>query len=240
MPDGSSVGGGVPEIACINESSLGDDEIAWACKAVDAASREDFCPLHLDVPYQPVNFYSTKKDLPTASGLSLIFSFVDEIDVPGLAAYHSWAGIPFVKIGAHAGLPGVLLMHELVEESKNPLCNRVITLPGGTICAHELADPVQGWSYTKRVEMFGASRDVPVSAFVTDAWFTGAPGPTYFCPGISYDLQPGELAPGGYLPIKVDGRWTEIYGMAVTEATKEAKRAKFAAGLGRAARIFDR
>lgn len=229
----------MPEIAVISSSKLvPDDEVAWACKAVDAAAREDLCKLHPDIPYQPVNFYATERDLPLSSGLSLLFSFVDKLDVPGLAAYHGWAGVPFVKIDASLGMPSVLLMHELAEESKNPKCNRVITLPGGTLCAHEIADPVQGWTYIKRVEMFGETRDVPVSAFVTDAWFTGAPGPTYFCPGISYDLKPGELAPGGYLPIKVDGKWTEIYGMALTEAAKDARRSKLALGTGRATRIY--
>lgn len=227
----------MPEVAVLNDSALDDGDVAWACKAADAAAREDFCPIHEDVPYQPVNFYATTKNLPAASGLSLIFQFVDKLDAPGLAAYHSWHGVPFVKIGANLGDPSVLLTHELFEESKNPRCDRVISLPSGTLCAHEVCDPVQGWAYAKRVELFGEARDVPVAAFVTDAWFAGAPGPTYFCPGVAYDLKPGELAPGGYLPIKKDGRWTEIYGMSVTKAVKEAKAKKLGYAMARGARI---
>jgi hypothetical protein len=219
----------VPEAAFINESGADDRDVAFAVKALDAQLREDFCPLRPGKTYQPVNFYANPRNLPVASGLSIIFSIVDKLDSPGLAAYHSWAGVPFVKIDRNQGVLSVLGSHENLEESDNPRCDKTFLMPDGTTAAWEVCDPVQGWTYTKRVYLFGEGRDVEVSAFVTPAWFYGEAGPTYFCPGRTDELAPKAIAPGGYVPVMKNGVWDAIFGYAVTPEQQAVRRAKWAA-----------
>lgn len=202
------------QIAVINQSGADDAEVAFAVAAVDAQLREDFCPRWLDVSYQPVTFFRTAKDLPTASGLSLIFSIVDNFDgLEDQAAFHSWAGVPFVKIGHRLGNLSILLSHETIEEAVNPTCLRTFELPSGEAAAFEAADPVQGWSYLKRVEVLGEVRDVPVSAFVLPSYFAGQGAPCVYAPGFAAEIvQPGGIAPGGYLPIRTPIGWEPRFG----------------------------
>lgn len=214
----------MPEIAVVSSSKLiPDDEVAWGCKAFDAQLREDFCPRWPEVPYQPVNFYASKKDLPVASGLSIIYSLVDDWYDDDKSAYHSWAGVPFVQIGSKTGPFSILLSHEGVEQPLNSRCVRTFVLPDGTTAAYEAADPVQGFSYTKRVEMFGEVRDIPVSAFVLRSYFDGGAGPTFYCPGNLYELAPRSIAPGGYLPILGPAGWEPRFGFGTDRALTAAK-----------------
>lgn len=231
----------MPQIAVINESATDDDEVAWACKAVDAQLREDFCPRWLTAPYQPVSFFTSPKDLPVASGLSIIFSIVDRLDTPGLAAYHSFLGVPFVKIDRNQGALGTLLSHEAMEEIVNPTCTKTFLMPDDRVAAYEPADPVQGWTYWKDVELFGEKSQVPVSAFVLPRWFyppeLAEPGETYFCLGRTDQLAPRTIAPGGYVPVLLNGVWDAVFGSRVTPEEQRARRAKWAANpTGRAAR----
>lgn len=203
----------MPQIAVINSSAADDAEVAFAAKAVDAQLREDFCPRWPDVPYSPVTFFSSKKDLPVASGLSMIFSIVDNWDDPGSSAWHSWAGVPFVQIGRGMGELSELLSHEAVELCVNPRCDRVFVLPDGSTAAHEVADPVQAFTYTKTVSIMGEARGVVVSGFALPSYFTGAGrGPHFYSPGFAFDLQPGAIAPGGYLPILGPNGWEPRFG----------------------------
>jgi hypothetical protein len=225
------------QTAVINEANIGDPEVAFAAAAIDAQLREDFLPLWPEVDYQPVSFFATKKDLPVASGLSIIFAVVEDLGDPDAAAYHSWAGVPFAKIGRGLGELSVLLGHEALEEIVDPKCDALVTLPSGDRGAREVCDPVQGWTYDKTVTVLGETRTVQVPAFVTPAWFDGGPGPTYFCPGMNFDLRPGQIAPGGYLPvITLGGIWDNIYGAQASDELKaeKAKRARYA--MSRAAR----
>lgn len=213
----------MPEIAVLNASAIPDDEVAWACKAVDAQLREDFCPHWPDISYHPVRFYATKKDLPSASGLSIIFSIVDAWEDADKAAWHSWAGVPFVQIGAGLGPLSVLLSHEAMEMMVNPRCTRMFVLRDGASAAFEVADPCQAFTYAKRVEMFGEEKEIPVSAFCLPPYFSGASGPTLFAPGSIFDLAPGQLAPGGYLPILGPNGWEPRFGFGTDRDLTAAK-----------------
>lgn len=204
----------VPQVAVINQSSADDTDVAFACAAVDMQLREDFCPAWPEVQYQPVTFFRSTKNLPVASGISIIFSIVDNFDgLEAQAAYHSWAGVPFVKIGYGLGDLGVLLSHEAMEEIVNPTCLRMFVTPDGKSAAHEVCDPVQAWTYTKRPAILWEERDVNVSAFCLPPYFTGGDLPCAYAPGFAVEtLLPGRIAPGGYLPILGPNGWEPRYG----------------------------
>jgi hypothetical protein len=192
----------MPQICVLNQSGADDADVAFACKAVDAQLRHDFCPLFPDVAYQPVAFFASKQNLPTFEGVSLIAIICEDIEVPGAAAYHGVLGQPYIRIDRHDGELSVLLSHEVLEEAADPKCDERRLLPGGVVVAYEVCDPVQGWSYPMSVSLFGETRAVLVSAFVTPAWFSGGPG-RRSVNGTTADLGRGELAPGGYLPTLV-------------------------------------
>lgn len=212
----------MPEAAVLNESTLDDADVGFACLAVDEQLREDFCP-RWGVDYMPVNFYARKKDLPVASGLSVVFTIVDAWKDPDKAAWHSFLNVPFVQIGAGTGPLSVLLSHESVELCVNPRCDRIFRLPDGATAAKEAADAVQGFTYDKMVSMFGESRDVPVSAFVTPTYFDNGAGPTFYCPGNLYELAPRSIAPGGYLPILGPNGWEPRFGFGTDRALTAVK-----------------
>lgn len=227
----------MPQIAVLNESGASDAEVAFAAAAVDAQLREDFCPLWPGVKYQPVSFFSSAKNLPVASGLSILFTIVDKWDEEGIAAYHSWAGVPFVKIGRGLGELSVLLSHEAVEEIINPTCTRVFVLPDGATAAYETADPVQAFTYPKHVTVLGEDRDVHVSAFVTPSYFTGyGRGPHYFAPGYAFELAPGGIAPGGYLPVRGPSGWAPRYGFGTDRSAAQLMKKKAISDTSRAVR----
>ncbi len=217
----------MPQIAVINLSGADDTEVAYAAKAVDAQLREDFCPRWPTVPYQPVTFFRTTKGLPTAKGISLVFSIVDSFDgEDGQSAYHSWAGVPFVKICRQLGELSVMLSHEALEETVNPTCLKTFRLLDGATAAYEVADPVQGWTYTKPVSLLkGPARDVNVSAFALPSYFEGnGQEPCTYAPGFAVEaVRPGGIAPGGYLPILGPMGWEPRFGMATDPGQVSAK-----------------
>jgi hypothetical protein len=60
------------QIWVLNQSGADDADMAFACRAVDAQVRHDFCTLFTSVPYQPVAFFAGKQNLPTFEGVSLL------------------------------------------------------------------------------------------------------------------------------------------------------------------------
>jgi hypothetical protein len=216
----------VAQIAVINQSEADDVDVAFAAAALDAQLREDFCPQHPQVTYQPVTFFENDRDLPTANGISLLFSIVDNFDgLEGQAAYHSFIGVPFVKICPRLGSLSVLLSHEGLEETANPTCLRMFKLRDGVMAGREVCDPVQGWTYLKDVEILGKRRAVPVSAFVLPAYFDESDAvPCVYAPGYAAEtILPGGIAPGGYLPVIGKGGWENRYGAMADRGTIEAK-----------------
>ena len=200
----------MPMIAVVNESDADQSDVEFACKAVDAQLREDFIPRWPGLLYQPVMSFRRPGDIISAArGVTLICTIVDKIDSDTAAAYHSFAGIPLVKIGLGNRELSVLLSHEAIEETADPTCSLVVLGSDGLRRAREPADPTEDWTYPKTVELFGETRQVNVSAFVTERWFTGVgKGETFFCPPMDGNgLLPHQLAPGGYIPYMKDGAW---------------------------------
>jgi hypothetical protein len=221
--------------AVINKSKADDAEVAFACRAVDIQLRRDFCRLWPDAEYQPCVFYSTEKDLPVALGIALLCIITDGLaDDPDAAAFHSWKGVPYVKIGYGLGELSCLLSHELNEVCGDPTCSDIRRLPDGRRTFHEVCDPLQAWTYPISTTVLGETRDVNVSAFVTEAWFTGAPGPKTFSDGQFRDLEAGEVAEGGYMSIiNPDGSNTNVYGALADVQAIEAKQARPGSRLSR-------
>lgn len=211
----------------MDETSERDGDVAFACAAVDAQLREDFLPRWPGIPFTPVTFFTSAKNLPTAAGISLLCTIRDNHDDPGTAAYHSWVGVPFIRIGRNLGELSVLLSHEVLEQAVNPTIFRTFDMPNGRRGAMEVCDPVQAWIYTKTVTIMGETRDVPVSAFVLPSWFRAdGQGPTFFCPGHTDELAARELAPGGYIPfLTAESAWDRLLGAGTDIARIEAKAA---------------
>ncbi len=214
----------MPQVAVINASQADDAEIAFAVRAVDTQLREDFCA-RWNLSYMPVTFFASNENLPTASGVSLLATIVEHHDDPGTKAYHSWAGVPFIKIGRHLGVISEMLSHEVLETLADPMCIQTRKFANGLTAALEPCDPVQGWTYDIPTTIIGETRPVQVSAFVLPEWFNGfGDGPTYYCPGRTDELAPGQVADGGYLPVvSLDGVWDRIWGARADRTRVAAK-----------------
>lgn len=217
----------MPQVCCIDDTAESDGDVAFAVAAVDAQLREDFCPRWSMVPYTPVTFFKSTRDLPTSSGISLLCTIRDNHDDPETAAYHSFIGVPFIRIGRNLGVLSVLLSHEVMEFALNPTCMATFEMPDGRRGAKECADPVQAWTYETTVTIMGETRQVPVSAFVTPAWFNPRlPGATYFCPGQTEELGQRAIAPGGYIPyLTAESVWDRVLGAGTDLAKIQEKAA---------------
>lgn len=199
----------------MNESSAKDIDVAFACRAVDMQLREDFCPRWPMLDYSPVQLFRNTKNLPVASSIAILFSIVDKFDgLSGQSAYHSFAGVPFARIGNGLGELSVLLSHEVIEYVVNPTCLATFVMADGSVAAREAADPIQSWTYEKQVSVLGEPRSVPVSAFVLPSYFGGNGAPCVYAPGFAAEtVLPGTIAPGGYLPVRGKAGWEPRFGM---------------------------
>lgn len=204
FPDGP----GGPNIAVVNKSSLRSSTLAadlpvfqlyanqvceaWHCNAT----------LYLGAPKDPRDWLITVND---------------DTDVSSAVGYHgsSDAGVPFafvsVRTAKTAGMSWTdVLTHELAEMLVDPASIAAMNTQnvcdpqtGGcrnaTFYNLEVADPVQGESYTLG--------HVKVSDFVYRSWFTpGAPGPYDAGRHVSAPLM---LAPNSYVAFYEDGAWQQ-------------------------------
>lgn len=147
--------------------------------------------------------------------------FTDNADVAGALGYHDTTpdGYPLLHVFVQTSLtdgdvPSVTASHELAEALGDPCCNLTFEMPDGTTGAYETADAVERDSFL--------IDGIPVSNFVLPAWFEPFPRPRYDYLGRC--RRPFQILPGGYLPVKQGGVWTQIFG-----SKKAAKRYNAAA-----------
>jgi hypothetical protein len=147
-------------------------------------------------------------------------------DVQGAGGYHDdESGNPVLKVfvddligyGAH---PSVAFSHEVLEAVADPHCCRAAQVGAETFWALEVCDACEADEFAYPITLPGSGRQVMVSDFVTEAWFTGDPGPYDY---MGHIQQAGVLLSGGYI-----GEWTPQKGwtqkVAQTGTAPESRR----------------
>lgn len=137
-------------------------------------------------------------------------TFYADSDQADALAYHEVddkgrpAGRIFVDTLANANASlTVGYTHELGEMLGDPFCVLGSQVNAGVWVAQEICDPVEADECAWHIG------GVPVSDFVTPAWFTpGLPGPVSFNGGVTKALT---LAAGGYASIERNGKWTQQF-----------------------------
>jgi len=156
------------------------------------------------------------------------FYLVDEIpEAPGALAYHTVEkGVPTGRIGvlttlkAHESVESAT-SHEAVELQCDIFCaSWSFSARLGCLVATEACDPVQGDTYD--IDVGGTK--VPVSNFVTPAYFTDDPG------GSQVDYlktltQSFDVARGGYQVQMKAGRVHNVFGEEFPAELREGKAA---------------
>lgn len=146
---------------------------------------------------------------------------LDDADVANALGYHDLTpdGLPFSKVFVRTTLQAkqkvsVTACHELAEMLVDPAINLCSTGPQNRIYAYETADPVEEQEFV----LDGIS----LSDFVYPSWFEDfhKPGSTQF-DYLKKVRRPFQILAGGYMPVFVNGKWTQIFGSA-------AKRRRFA------------
>lgn len=210
----------MPVIAVINKSKLDDADVDAFSTAVDAQLRDDFIPKWEGLDYTPVTFFSNESNLPVASGIARLMIIADTLDVEGASGYHDFQGVPRSIILADGEKTSVTMSHEALEMTADPNADKWVPMVaastmviGGKNVALEVADPVEGDTYRKKVSVLGVPRQVNVSNFVLPSWFQPiSPGPWDF---LGTTLNSQQCSPGGYLIIEDStGKVTDVFAFA--------------------------
>ena len=137
--------------------------------------------------------------------------FTDTATVANALGYHDTTpdGMPlmhnFVKTTLEDGeLPSVTASHELIEALADPCINLTAEGPwNGRIVsyAYETADAVERSTFP--------IAGVQFSNFVFPAWFENFKRARYDY--LSECKRPFQIMPGGYMPVKINGQWTQIF-----------------------------
>lgn len=192
-------------IAIVNKAStpLGVD-LANMVKALQIQASRDFAPLWL------ADANLVLLDAVTDDYDNLIF--FDDADQAGALGYHDLSpkGHAFAKVFVKTTLKAQetvssVASHEILELLGDHDVNQVAKNPrNGYIYALENCDAVE----TEGYQING----VMVSNFVTPAWFDpNATASTKF-DFLGNVHSPFKINPGGYMPVQVNGRWTQIFG----------------------------
>ena len=118
------------------------------------------------------SFYSSAIGLP-ADDL-WICEYVDKLDVDGAIAFHSVdaAGRPYLRcLPPSDPLDATDLSHEVLETLCDPTADRWVKMSDGTELAVEIADPVQGDSYSVPVTVLAETRQIKLSNYVLGSFF---------------------------------------------------------------------
>ena len=198
--------GQVPIIACVNQATvpLGVD-FERLVAALHKFNAECYAP----VWGTHANLVVAKKLIPGAWGMV----FVDNPDIAGTMGYHDLTpdGHPLAKVFVKTILGqnekvSVTACHELCEMLVDPWTNLCASGPDSDmIYAYETADAVEEQEFLLD--------KIAMCNFVYPAWFEGyhKPRSTQF-DYLGSITRPFQLLKGGYMPVLVKGKWTQIYG----------------------------
>jgi hypothetical protein len=199
----------VPTIACVNRATV-DLGINWEhlLTALDSYVNKIFSPVW--GKRAKIIDLGDASDIPSGCwGLA----FLDDSSIPGDLGEHDLTNdyLPLAKVfvkptlGDHQKVE-VIAGHEVVEMLVDPGIQMGALGPDGQCWfAYEVADPVE----SETIDVNG----VAMSNFVYPAWFDAfrAPYSTKFDYNDSCHA-PFQPARGGYIPVFVNGVWTNIFG----------------------------
>jgi hypothetical protein len=183
-----------------------DPSVLWA--VADAATFQTHRDLALPVPYG----YGVAATVRVASSPGdvrpdeWVLAYLPGSGPPNVLGYHNRtsSGQPIMYVFPSLEDPvmrGLVETHEIIETLVDPWIDKVIADRFGRLVACEPADPVEASWYPVAVR----GRWVPVSNFVTPAYYQ----PLLY-PHVRYDFlgllqYPGQLLPGGYLGVFTPG-----------------------------------
>lgn len=152
--------------------------------------------------------------------------FADQDGVEWAVAHHGWsdaAQLPWSLVGVKEAWSWTqAASHEAIEIFLNMRLDRWVTDPGGLRWPYEAADAVESFAYSVKVEMFGESRDVKLSDYVTPAfWKAEGKYPWDF---LGYLDAPFTVAPGGYALVETGGRQVLLGGSTRRQRPRTASR----------------
>lgn len=201
------------EYAVINKSSKLTN--AQVCYLVEAVAQQvvDFCARWSLQP-PAVAFYASDIGLPADD--IVVCTYLDQLDVPDAIAYHTVdaAGRPVCyMLPPSDPLDATDLSHEILEAIGDPTADRWMKRPDGSEEAVEVADPVQGNSYTIDTHVITPTPvlAIKVSNFVLPSYFDPNGKAPFDAMGVL--TEPFTVAPGGYaVVLSADGNETDVFG----------------------------
>lgn len=209
-------------IGLVNESTVVDalsaQIIAHAC---GHQLRYDAAPLW-EAHAPAVVYYPDLKSAPDNADIITIF---DNADQQGALGYHDETpdGRPYGKIFAKTVLDNggqvltsslsvsVTTSHEVLELFGDPNVNLWVDDGGGNEIAVELCDPVESQAYDVSIVVGGKRMPVPVSNFVTRAYFDKQASPISRFDLMNQLTAPWSMASGGYLIVRSAGDITQKF-----------------------------
>ena len=199
--------GQIPTIACFNRATVPLGVGVDFDRLV--ATLQQF----LDEIFVPV--WGTPARLVKTTGFrkgAWALAFLDTADVANALGYHDLTpdGLPLSKVFVRTTLGdgqkvSVTASHELAEMMVDPAINLCSTGPQNRLYAYETADAVEEEEFLLK--------GVPLSDFVYPSWFEvfRKPGSTRF-DHLKKVSRPFQILHGGYMPVFVNGKWTQIFG----------------------------
>ena len=199
--------GQIPTVACINKATV---PLGVDFNQLIAALQKFADTCFVPVWGTPAKLVKATNFLPKAWAIV----FLDDADAPGALGYHDLTpeGLPLSKVFVKTTLAdgqkvSVTACHELCEMLVDPAINLCAQSPSGVIYAYETADAVEEEEFVLD--------GVAMSDFVYPAWFEGFRKPN----SVQFDYlkrvtKPYQILKGGYMPVIVKGKWTQIHGSA--------------------------
>jgi hypothetical protein len=197
--------GQIPTIACFNRATVP--------LGVDFDKLVGTLQQFLDQIFVPV--WGTPARLVKTAGFrngTWALALLDDADVANALGYHDLTpdGLPLSKVFVRTTLGdgrkvSVTAGHEVAEMLVDPAINLCSTGPNNRMYAYETADAVE----EEEFQLNG----VALSDFVYPSWFEifRKPGSTRF-DHLNKVNRPFQILPGGYMPVFVNGKWTQIFG----------------------------
>jgi hypothetical protein len=215
------VGWVLPHIIVTRETDAITDEdaIHW-CVAVQRQVSAHFRPSWGE--NASVLFYPAAAALPAGPHVWRCH-LLPRSDVQGAGGYHDdETGNPVLKVFVDDLLgfgaqPSVAFSHEVLEAIADPHCCRAAQVEAQTFYALEVCDACEADEFAYPITL-PTGAQVMVSDFVTEAWFTGDPGPYDY---MGHIHAPLELLAGGYI-----GAWTPSGGWTQKTADEAAPQSR--------------
>jgi hypothetical protein len=202
-------------VSVANKSTVPFGDVGAIVAAVQKQSQNEFAK------FWQVQGISVVLDELVDDGPSIIF--FDTADQAGALGYHDVSpnGFPYGKVFVKTSMQdgetvSSVFSHEYLELLADPMADQIALNPANDYqYALEDCDAVETESY--KID------GIEVSNFVTPSWFDPkAPAGTQF-DFLGNVKQAFHIDPGGYMPVKIGGNWTQIFGSEEAKARYNRK-----------------